>query len=97
MPADGTIPFFVQAFTREGEHPHYLPGEQVTTAVEQARNSRPVISAQQPHVEEDISDLSVLASEISDSVGRYCRNRPRVVAGLIFSLGFVLGWKTRPW
>jgi hypothetical protein len=91
------IPIFVQAFTREGQPPSLSSGEKMSTAAEQTKNSRPVISAQQSHVEEDISDLSVLASEISDSVERYCRNRPRVVAGLIFSLGFVVGWKTRPW
>lgn len=42
-------------------------------------------------------DLSQLVQEITTSVGHYCRNRPRVVAGTLFALGFIVGWKTKPW
>ncbi len=42
-------------------------------------------------------DFYDLVSEVSDSCQRYCLHRPKVVAGLIFSIGFVLGWKLRPW
>ncbi len=46
---------------------------------------------------EQQEDFSELVSEVSAAVGRYCRRRPRVVAGCIFSLGFMFGWKLRPW
>ncbi len=49
------------------------------------------------NLEAEGEDLAELLSEISTSVGRYCRARPRVVAGIIFSCGFVIGWKLRPW
>lgn len=42
-------------------------------------------------------DLSVLLSEVSDSVEAYCRRRPGIVAGVLFGLGFFCGWKLRPW
>lgn len=42
-------------------------------------------------------DFSELVSEISTAVTRYCSRRPQVAAGFLFSLGFVVGWKLRPW
>jgi hypothetical protein len=42
-------------------------------------------------------DFYDFVSEISDSCQRYCVRRPRVVAGVIFGLGFVIGWKLKPW
>lgn len=45
----------------------------------------------------DAEDLTELVAEISTAVERYCRNRPRVVAGVLFAFGFVVGWKAKPW
>lgn len=42
-------------------------------------------------------DFSQLVSDISTAVTRYCSRRPQVAAGVLFSLGFVVGWKLRPW
>jgi hypothetical protein len=42
-------------------------------------------------------DFSQLVSEVSCAIKHYCNRRPRVAAGCIFSLGFILGWKLRPW
>lgn len=51
-------------------------------------------SSAAPH---EVEDLTELFSEVADSVGRYCKNRPGVVAGVLFGLGFVVGWKAKPW
>ena len=42
-------------------------------------------------------DFSQLVSEVSSAIRHYCNRRPRVAAGCIFSLGFIFGWKLRPW
>lgn len=42
-------------------------------------------------------DFSELVADISTAVTRYCSRRPQVAAGFLFSLGFVVGWKLRPW
>ncbi len=42
-------------------------------------------------------DLTELVTEISTAVEHYCRNRPRVVAGVLFAFGFIVGWKAKPW
>jgi len=42
-------------------------------------------------------DFYDFVSEVSTSCQRYCGRRPRVVAGAIFGLGFILGWKLKPW
>jgi len=47
--------------------------------------------------EHDAEDLTQLVAEISSAVEHYCRNRPRVVAGVLFTFGFVVGWKAKPW
>lgn len=41
-------------------------------------------------IQEDFADL---VSDVSACVTRYCQKRPGVVAGVIFSVGFILGWK----
>jgi hypothetical protein len=46
---------------------------------------------------ESQEDFSEMISEVSTAVGKYCARRPRVVAGCVFSLGFIVGWKMRPW
>lgn len=42
-------------------------------------------------------DLTELVNEISTAVEHYYRNRPRVVAGVLFAFGFIVGWKAKPW
>ncbi len=42
-------------------------------------------------------DFYDLVNEVSDAVQRYCVARPGVAAGVIFGVGFMLGWKLRPW
>jgi|GEM_PF-1743776 len=52
------------------------------------------VSRPQPEQQEDFSEL---VSEVSTAVQRYCSRRPRVAAGCLFTLGFIVGWKMRPW
>ncbi len=49
------------------------------------------------NVESTGEDFYDLVSEVSTSCQRYCASRPRVVAGAIFGLGFIIGWKLKPW
>ena len=42
-------------------------------------------------------DFYDMVSEVSSSCQKYCMRRPRVVAAALFGLGFVLGWKLKPW
>ena len=42
-------------------------------------------------------DFCDLVAEVSSSCQRYCLRRPSVVAGALFGIGFVLGWKLKPW
>ncbi len=42
-------------------------------------------------------DFAALIHEVGDSVSKYCKSRPGVVAGVLFGLGFFCGWKLRPW
>ncbi|MGN6545841.1 MAG: hypothetical protein ACTHK7_12380 [Aureliella sp.] len=42
-------------------------------------------------------DFAEFMSELGDSVQKYCKRRPGVVAGVLFGLGFFCGWKLRPW
>lgn len=42
-------------------------------------------------------DFAQFMSEVGDSVQKYCKRRPGVVAGVLFGLGFFCGWKLRPW
>ncbi len=46
---------------------------------------------------ENGEDFYGLISEVSSSCQKYCASRPRVVAGAIFGLGFIIGWKLKPW
>jgi len=62
------------------------------------RAERPALSQKQfSQTHDETEDLTELLSEISVAVERYCNSRPKVVAGIIFSLGFIVGWKAKPW
>ncbi len=41
-------------------------------------------------IQEDFADL---LHDIGACMTKYCQKRPGVVAGAIFSIGFILGWK----
>jgi hypothetical protein len=45
----------------------------------------------------DQEDFTVMVADVSQAVSTYCSKRPRVVAGCIFAMGFIVGWKMRPW
>ena len=47
--------------------------------------------------EAQLEDFEVLLGELRDSVGGYLKKRPLVSSGLVFLVGFYLGWKTKPW
>jgi hypothetical protein len=46
---------------------------------------------------EQAEDFAEFVSEVGDSLQKYCKRRPGVVAGVLFGLGFFCGWKLRPW
>lgn len=73
--------------------PHLGYSERGSSA-QRAPSPRPAATNDSQH---EIEDLTELLSEISVSVGRYCKNRPTVVAGVLFGLGFIVGWKAKPW
>lgn len=47
--------------------------------------------------DEKQEDFSILVAEMTSSVKKYCVHRPRVVAGAIFAIGFIIGWRMKPW
>ncbi len=47
--------------------------------------------------DEDALDLATASSQALDSFRRYAGQRPDVVALWAFGIGFVLGWKLKPW
>lgn len=53
--------------------------------------------SQRNEPQHDAEDLTELVNEISTAVGHYCQNRPGVVAGVLFTFGFIVGWKAKPW
>lgn len=67
---------------------------------EKSNTFKPVSGAQAakwPACEDQQENFSVLVAEVSSSVKKYCFHRTRVVAGTIFAIGFILGWRMRPW
>lgn len=60
-------------------------------------SSSKMASSWQSKGDGDQEDFSVLMSEVSSSIKKYCSQRPAVVAGTLFAIGFILGWKMRPW
>lgn len=68
-----------------------------TRSERQQPASGSVASSSVASSQHDAEDLTELVAEISTAVERYCRNRPRVVAGVLFAFGFVVGWKAKPW
>jgi hypothetical protein len=45
----------------------------------------------------DTFTLESIASDTMDRVKQYARDEPVAFAALAFGIGFVLGWKLKPW
>lgn len=45
----------------------------------------------------DREDLQILIEEVGQAVSEYTRKRPGVAGGLLFAIGFFVGWRLRPW
>jgi hypothetical protein len=46
---------------------------------------------------EQYEDFQVLMNDIGQAIARYCRQRPAVAACTLFTAGFLVGWKIKPW
>jgi hypothetical protein len=69
-----------------GENATYKSGQLVPNAREMQR----VCNAQR-------EDFQALIDDVGTSVTTYCRKRPGVAACMLFTLGFYVGWKIKPW
>lgn len=47
--------------------------------------------------ETQLEDFETLVGDLKDSFGQYLKNRPLVASGLVFLVGFYVGWKIKPW
>lgn len=47
--------------------------------------------------EESPEDLQLLMDELGDAVTDYRRKRPGVAGGILFAVGFFVGWRLKPW
>ena len=47
--------------------------------------------------ETQFEDFEVLVGDLRDSLGSYLKKRPLVASGLVFLVGFYVGWKIKPW
>ena len=47
--------------------------------------------------ETQLEDFEVLVGDLRDSLGEYLIKRPLVASGLVFLVGFYVGWKIKPW
>lgn len=60
-------------------------------------DTRQISGEMRQEYEHQAEDFAQFMSEVGDSVQKYCKRRPGVVAGVLFGLGFFCGWKLRPW
>jgi hypothetical protein len=74
-----------------------LQGNNMNTATNARSERQQPANSSVTSSQHDAEDLTELVAEISTAVERYCRNRPRGVAGVLFAFGFVVGWKAKPW
>ncbi len=63
--------------------PNQLSGTQATTNWKSCQGNQ--------------EDFSTLVTEVTSSIQKYCDHRPRVVVGTILAIGFLIGWKLKPW
>lgn len=65
------------------------------------RNSSDQAAAGPQDMEQECSemkeDFQAFIDEVGTSVSAYCRKRPGVAAGMLFLVGFYMGWKIKPW
>lgn len=61
--------------------------------------NNPVRGTQPPSKshEDSPEDLQKLMCELGDAVTDYCRKRPGVAGGILFAVGFFVGWRLKPW
>ena len=45
----------------------------------------------------DLSDEMEVARDVVDYLKEYAREKPEVAALWCFGIGFILGWKLKPW
>ncbi len=64
-----------------------------TDSMRKSNNNR----TEKPDADDLREDFSLMISEVACSVKKYCGRRPNVVLGSVFAIGFILGWKMRPW
>jgi hypothetical protein len=64
-----------------------------TDSKKESSNNR----VEKPESEDLQEDFSLMMGEVAESVKKYCSRRPNVVLGSVFAIGFILGWKMRPW
>ena len=64
-----------------------------TDAKKESNNNR----TEKPDTDDLQEDFSMMMNEVAGSVKKYCSRRPNVVLGSVFAIGFILGWKMRPW
>ncbi len=60
-------------------------------------NHNPDHNAQPAGHDASIDDVPSLVNTVTESFQEYARQRPDVVALWCFGIGFVLGWKLKPW
>lgn len=49
------------------------------------------------NAQDGLSDFETMVDEVTASVVNYSKRQPKVVAAGIFALGFIVGWKIKPW
>lgn len=59
--------------------------------------TKPSASMSNSQSGEEREDFEVLMDNVADAVSDYCRQRPGVAAGLLFAVGFFVGWRLKPW
>jgi hypothetical protein len=63
-----------------------------TRTANKATNSRKTRSQESP-----LRDEAELARDVVDYLKEYAREKPEVVALWCLGIGFILGWKLKPW
>lgn len=49
------------------------------------------------YYDEHLEDLNGVCQEVTTIVSAYARRRPEMAALVCVGLGFILGWKLKPW
>jgi hypothetical protein len=68
----------------------------VTDQPQRAQNV-PVQRVRELQKSNDAADLGQVCEEMTQIVAGYARRRPEVMAMVCVGIGFVLGWKLKPW